>query len=165
MEAEKGEEGNVFGTLFTLGELREDQESLPPSAVSHSDTLQTRSQAVQEAFGDAPSAHNGHGAEVLISEIGEGKKNADGEDPFRDVEGDKLSGLNLGGPSVEGKKLIGREHVDGIDCERDDLGEPEVAVGERREARGGLEIIETLKTEVNIYGSGPNAPPSKLYSQ
>lgn len=160
MKAKKGEEGNVLGALFTLGELREDQESPPPSAVSHPDTLQTRGQAVQEAFSDAPSAHDGYGTEVLVGEIGEGKEDADGEDPFRDVEGNKLSGLNLGGPFVEGKKLVGREHVDGIDGERDDQREPEVAVGERREARGGLEIIETLETKVNICGSGPCAPPS-----
>jgi hypothetical protein len=148
LKAEKGEEGNVLGALFTLGELREDQESLPSSAVSHSDTFQTRSQAVQEAFGDAPSAHDGYGTEVLIGEIGKRKEDAHGEDPFRDVEGNKLSGLNLGGPFVKGEKLVGREHVDGIDGERDDQGKPEVAVGERREARGGLEIIETLETRL-----------------
>jgi hypothetical protein len=119
LKAEEGEEGNVLGALFTLGELRKDQESLPTSAVSHPNTLQTRSQAVQEAFGHAPSAHDCYGTEVLIGKIGKGKKDADGEDPFRDVERDELGGLNLRGPSVEGEKLVGGEHVNSIDGERD----------------------------------------------
>jgi hypothetical protein len=115
LEAEEGKQGNVLGALFTLGELGKDQEALPPPAISHPDTLQAGGQAVQEAFGNASSAHNGDGAEILVGQIGEGQEDADGEDPFRDVEGDKLGGLDLGGPSVESEKLVGGEHVDGVD--------------------------------------------------
>jgi hypothetical protein len=82
LKAEKGEQSNVLGALFTLCQFGEDEESLPPSAASHPDTLETRCQAVEEAFGDTPPTHDGHSAKVLEGEVGEGEKNADGKDPF-----------------------------------------------------------------------------------
>lgn len=42
LKAEEGEKGDVLGALFAPCQLREDQESLPPSAASHADTLQSR---------------------------------------------------------------------------------------------------------------------------
>jgi hypothetical protein len=117
LKAEESKQGNVLGPLFTLCQLSEHEEALVSSALPHPDTLEAGGQAVQEAFGDTSTAHDGDGAEVLVGEIGEGEDDADGEDPFRDVEGDKLGGFDLRGPLVEGEKLVGGEDIDRIDGE------------------------------------------------
>lgn len=131
MEAEEGEQSDIFSSLLTLGQLSEDKEPLPSPTASHADTLEARSQAVQETLCNASPAHNDYGAKEFVAKVGEGQENADGEDPFRDVEGDKLSRFDLGRPLVEGQKLVGGEDVDCIDGDRDDERDPEESVGER----------------------------------
>jgi hypothetical protein len=124
LEAEKGEQSNVLSSLFTLGQLGENEETLPTLPAPQPNTLETRSQAVEEAFGDATAAHDGDGAEELVCQVGTGEKDTDGEDPFRNVEGDQLGRLDLGRPLVEGEKLVGCENVDGVDCAGNDKGNP-----------------------------------------
>ncbi len=145
LKTEKSKQGNVLGALLALGELGKDEEAPPAAAFAHAGALQTGSETVEEALGHGAATHDDDGTEVLVAEVDEGEDDADGKDPFRDVEGDELGGLDLRGPLVEGQQLVGREHVDGVDSQRDEEGEPEVAVGERGEAGGGLEVAETLR--------------------
>lgn len=81
---------------------------------------------------------------MFVGEVHKGQDNTNGEDPFRDVERDELSGLDDGRPFVENQELVGGKSIDGIDGDRKEERKPEIGVGKRHKARSSLEVVETL---------------------
>ena len=81
MEAEVGEEGDVFRPLLALRKFGEDQESLPSPTLAKPNALQSSGQAVKIALSHPSPVHDPSRANVLESKIYEGKNNAHGEDP------------------------------------------------------------------------------------
>lgn len=100
LETEVGEQRRILDALLALGELGKDQKPPPALAAADFDAFEADGQVVEVAFGDAASAHDSLGADVLVGEIEKGEDDADGEDPFRDLETD--GGLQFRWPLVEG---------------------------------------------------------------
>ncbi len=65
LEAEVGEEGDIFGPLSTLGQLGEDQEAFPAPLFPKGQRLESHSQVVQVALGDIAPPHDAPSANVL----------------------------------------------------------------------------------------------------
>jgi hypothetical protein len=51
---------------------------------------------------------------VFEGEIDDRQDDADGEDPFRDIEADQLRRRNLGGPFVEDEQVDRRKRIDTV---------------------------------------------------
>jgi len=102
LKAEIGEESYDFSSLLTLGQLSEDQESPPTSAFTQPDTFESNAQRIHKRFGDTTALHDSSGPNMLVSEVDEGQNDADGEDPFGNLEGDGLGEFDRARPSVEG---------------------------------------------------------------
>lgn len=138
-EAKVGKQGNVLGALFTLGEGGKDQEASPALAFADSDRLPTDGQRIHVAFGNIVALHDASGTNGLVSEVDERQDDANGKDPFGDVE--RNGGLDGGGPAVKGDELDGGEAVDRVDGNGDDEREPEIAVGKGRTTARGFKVL------------------------
>ena len=90
LEAEVREERHVLGALLRLSQLGEDQETPPALAATPSNTLHTDSEVVEVALGNIASLPDPQAADVLQDQVDERGNDADGEDPFGDVERDDL---------------------------------------------------------------------------
>ena len=148
LETKVSKQGNDFRALFALGQLGEDQEPLVSPATPDPDTLQAHRQAVEKRLGHASSPDDLHGAKVFEPEVDKGKNDADGKDPFRDVERDNLRQRDLARPRIEDEKLVGGKCVDRVHGNREEEGKPEVDIGKGREAGSGLEVPETLRARL-----------------
>lgn len=142
LEAEKGEECNVLGTLLTLGQLCKDQESPPSLATAETNALQPHCQIVEKALSHTAPSHDALSTNMLVCKVDEGEDDADGEDPFRDIERDWR--LNFGRPLVEDQQIDGCECVDAVNCYRQQEREVKVAVGSVCEEVARLEVVELL---------------------
>lgn len=69
LKTEVREESYVLGTLFTLGEFCEDQESSPSLTSAQPNGLPSSRQAVEEAFGDIVPTHDANGPEAFKGEV------------------------------------------------------------------------------------------------
>ena len=141
LKAEIGKQGNIFGALLALGQLGEDEEASPAMA-AQPHALEAHSQVVKVGLGNIAALHDTHSPKVLKSQVDERGDDADGEDPFRDIEAN--GGGNLRRPAVKGQELNGCEGIDTVDGDRQYQREPEVDVGEYRKAARGLEVAEIL---------------------
>jgi hypothetical protein len=65
LKTEVGEESHVFGSLFGFGQFGKDQEASVALALSKPDTLESRSQTIQEGFGDTATVHDPSGANMF----------------------------------------------------------------------------------------------------
>lgn len=128
MKAKVGEEGNVLGTLFALGELGKDEEAFEALAFAHTETLEADGNIVEITLGNVSSLHNAHGSELFKGKVDKRGNNAGGEDPFRDLKVN--GGLDRGGPSVKGEEVDGREGIDTVDGDGDEEHKPQVDVSE-----------------------------------
>jgi hypothetical protein len=145
LELEVNEEGNVVGTLFTLGQFGKDEEA-PPALTSLCDahTLPDGSHGFEVAFRHTSRLDDAYGSEVSVEEEDVGDDDGYGKDPFCDFKRNR--GLDLAGPIVEGEKIDGGEAVCEIDGARDDYENPEPDIGERSEAGGRPEIGKVLNS-------------------
>jgi hypothetical protein len=84
-------------------------------SVAHPDALQPHRKTVEIAFGHTAPTHDAVSTDVFESEVDDRQDDADGEDPFRDVEADQLRRLDLGGPLVKNEKIDGSEGIDAVD--------------------------------------------------
>jgi hypothetical protein len=121
-------------------------------ALAHTDTLEADGEAVEVTLGDVPPPHDPPGAEVLEAQVHKGGDDAGGKDPFRDCP---VNGRSYGGrPLVKGEQVDGDKGVDAVDGDGEQEEEVEVAVGEWREAAGGLEVFQVLREIVRGCGAG-----------
>ena len=132
LEREVREQGNVLSSLAVLGELREDKEPPPSTAVlAHADTLNPHGEGIQIALGDASGTNRPDGAKPAQNQQNKRDNDADGEHPARRRKGN--GGLNLAGPAREGEKIDGGKGVDAIHGEGNEEENPQPEVGERAE--------------------------------
>jgi hypothetical protein len=118
-EGEVDEKGDIIGTLFTLGELGEDQEA-PPTLISH--TLDVDGQWVEEVISDSAPSDDADGANPFVEAKGPRDENANGEDPLAVFE--VQSGFDAGAPTVESQQVDGREGIDHVDGDTDKGHDP-----------------------------------------
>lgn len=147
LELEVDEESNVIGSLFTLGQLGEDQETTPSSATAgESHTLPDSGHWFEVAFCDAARSHDTECSDASVDQEDIGDDDGNSEDPFGDLE--RYLGLYLTGPLVEGEEIDGCESVGGVDGTGDENEDPEPGVGEGCQARRRPEVREVLYTSV-----------------
>lgn len=129
MKVKVAEKSNVLGSLFTLGQGGENQESLPSFPAKNAQTLEFRGQVIKEGFGDTSASHSPVGTNVLVDEVDSGEDDADGENPLCYVGRNERLGLNLGRPLLlEGQELNHGKNVDNVNGARDTDGNPKVGV-------------------------------------
>lgn len=86
LEREVGEERHILGTLLTLRQLREDQETLPATALAKdANGLESDGQGIEVALSHGAALDNQMCSDVLVYDIDPRRNDAAGEDPFRDV--------------------------------------------------------------------------------
>lgn len=140
LKAKVRKKGDILGTLFTLGELRKDEEPSEPLPRAKTNRLPAHSKTVQIDLGNVASLDLSSSADPFEAEIDKGQDDAAREDPSGNVDGNGR--VDFGRPSVEDEKLDGSEGVDSVDGERDDEADPEGDVGEDGTAALGLEVAE-----------------------
>lgn len=142
MERKVRKQSDVLGALLALGELSEDQEAPKASTLAHANTLLTNCDVVEITLGNVAPLHHAQSPELFKSEVDKGRDDADGENPFRDLEVDL--GFDFGGPPIEDEEVDGGEGVDAVDGNGDEQHEPEVKVCEWGAAALGLEVVQIL---------------------
>jgi hypothetical protein len=115
LELEIDKEGDVVGTLLTLGQLCEDQEAAPALAgLGDAHTLQYSCQGLEVAFRDTSGPHDAQSPDPSVCEKDVGDDDGNGEDPFGNVKGHGR--FDLAGPFVKSKEVDGGEGIGSIDC-------------------------------------------------